>query len=62
MPSSLTKQDRDTLFRESRREEGLARDAERRAARRGDFAEADYWYAIRWAWRDKATTLRAGGR
>ena len=62
MASKPSEQDRGALFRESRWEEGLARDAERRAARRGDYAEADYWYALRWAWRDKATSLRAGER
>ena len=61
MPSPRSEPDRGTLFRECRRAEALARAAEGRAIRRGDYAEADYWYATRWAWREKATALRAGG-
>lgn len=61
MAKSPSEQDQGALFRESRRQEGLAREAERQAGRQGDYAEADYLFAIRWVWRDKATTLPAGG-
>lgn len=60
MRTSLSQQDRGVLLRECVREEALARDAERRATRRGDYAEAEYWYAKRMAWMDKATALLAG--
>jgi len=62
MPSSCSEQDWARLFRECQRAEGLAREAERQAVRQGEFAEADYWYVLRWAWWDKATTLRAERR
>ncbi len=62
MPSSLGARDWAQLLRECRREEDLARAAERQAARQGDFAEAEYWYMLRVLWREKAAALRPGDR
>lgn len=60
MPNLLSAADRGALLRECRRAEALARYAEQQATRRGDFAEAEYWYATQRAWREKASAMLAG--